>query len=83
MWALCRPTKEQLKDVEYEHMEVLQELNISCPYCGETIAIMVESSLEEQQYIEDCQVCCKPMVICVQPSANGQSVVEARGEDDA
>ena len=64
-------------------MEQLQETDISCPYCGETITIMVESSLEEQQYFEDCQVCCKPMAVCVQVALNGTSVVEVKAEDDA
>ena len=64
-------------------MDVLQETNISCPYCGETITILVETTLEEQQYFEDCQVCCKPIVINVHASVNGRSQVEAHSEDDA
>jgi len=64
-------------------MEQLQETDISCPYCGETITIMVESSLDEQQYFEDCQVCCKPMAVCVRVALNGTSAVEVKAEDDA
>jgi hypothetical protein len=63
-------------------MDLLQETAISCPYCGESITILVDGSLEEQQYIEDCQVCCKPMVIHLQISANGQCRVEARHENE-
>ena len=63
-------------------MDLLQETAISCPYCGESITILVDGSLEEQQYIEDCQVCCKPMVIHLQICADGQSRVEARREDE-
>jgi hypothetical protein len=36
---------------------------VDCPYCGETIEIFVDTSIPEQQYIEDCQVCCRPMTI--------------------
>jgi len=34
---------------------------IQCPYCGETIEIVVDCSIPEQNYIEDCQVCCQPI----------------------
>jgi len=36
---------------------------ISCPHCGETILLFLDLSVEEQSYIEDCSVCCQPMVV--------------------
>jgi len=36
---------------------------IACPYCGETIEIAVDTSGGSQTYIEDCQVCCRPIVM--------------------
>jgi hypothetical protein len=36
---------------------------VSCPYCGETITIVLDLSIEEQSYIEDCSVCCQPMSV--------------------
>ena len=63
-------------------MDLLQETAISCPYCGESITILVDGSLEEQQYIEDCQVCCRPMVFQLQVSAEDQCRIEARHEDE-
>jgi hypothetical protein len=36
---------------------------VSCPYCGETITIFLDLSVESQSYIEDCSVCCQPMTI--------------------
>ena len=62
-------------------MEVLQEKRIGCPYCGESITILVDGSVGDQQYIEDCQVCCRPMDIQVFVSANGDCQVEARDEN--
>lgn len=32
-----------------------------CPYCGEQISILVDPGEEEQRYIEDCEVCCRPI----------------------
>jgi hypothetical protein len=36
---------------------------VGCPYCGETITIALDLSVESQTYIEDCSVCCQPMTI--------------------
>jgi len=46
-------------------MDLLQTHNISCPYCGETISIVVDCSIETQDYIEDCQVCCRPIIFII------------------
>jgi len=42
------------------------EETIHCPYCGEVIEVLIDSSIEQQEYIEDCQVCCRPIVFKVQ-----------------
>lgn len=63
-------------------MNLLEEIAINCPYCGESITVLVDGSLEQQQYIEDCQVCCKPMDVQVFISADGSCRVEARSEND-
>lgn len=62
-------------------MNLLHEKTINCPYCGEYITILVDGSVETQQYIEDCQVCCRPIEIQVTVSANGACQVDARDED--
>jgi cysteine-rich CPXCG protein len=36
---------------------------VSCPYCGEMITLLLDLSVEEQAYIEDCSVCCQPMSV--------------------
>jgi len=63
-------------------MNLLQESEISCPYCGEAITILVDNSIEAQQYIEDCQVCCRPIDIRVRVSADGACQVDARNENE-
>ena len=38
-----------------------------CPSCGERIVIPVDPSAgDEQRYVEDCPVCCNPIVIQVE-----------------
>lgn len=34
---------------------------IDCPFCGENLTVLIDLSVESQSYIEDCQVCCRPM----------------------
>lgn len=48
-----------------------EELFISCPYCGEVIIIEAEASDQPIKYVEDCHVCCKPILFTVHYSANG------------
>lgn len=40
----------------------MEELDINCPYCGETINVLVDNSVNEQEYYEDCSVCCSPIL---------------------
>ena len=63
-------------------MPALTEQPISCPYCGESITILVDDSLPEQQYIEDCQVCCRLIVLSVALESDGDAAVLARAEND-
>ena len=42
-------------------MDLLQTRAINCPYCGEEIQIVIDCSISDQEYIEDCQVCCRPI----------------------
>ena len=46
------------------------EKEISCPYCGENIAVLIDGSVPQQEYIEDCQVCCRPIIFRVQVDAD-------------
>jgi hypothetical protein len=42
---------------------VIQFETITCPYCWESIEISLDLSVDTQQQIEDCSVCCRPIVI--------------------
>ncbi|XOV90272.1 MAG: CPXCG motif-containing cysteine-rich protein [Pseudomonadota bacterium] len=53
---------------------MLETVKSRCPCCGEPIHLVIDLSLEEQQYIEDCEVCCRPMVVSVAVSPEGYAV---------
>lgn len=62
---------------------MIETVAIGCPYCGEPIEILVDASAGAQRYVEDCSVCCRPMVIDVALDADGDPLVTAATEDDA
>ncbi|MBN6151311.1 CPXCG motif-containing cysteine-rich protein [Xanthomonas sp. AmX2] len=57
-------------------------VDIQCPYCGEWIDLALDPSAGAQQYVEDCQVCCKPMLIAVSWDEDGEPSVRASAEND-
>jgi len=63
-------------------MPELTEQVLSCPYCGEAISVLVDDSLPEQHYVEDCQVCCRPIVLDVSVALDGNVAVLARSENE-
>ncbi len=40
----------------YEHF-------FQCPYCWEEISMLLDTSVTQQTYIEDCEVCCRPIEV--------------------
>jgi Cysteine-rich CPXCG len=49
---------------------------ITCPYCGESIEIVLDAgSGSRQEYVEDCEVCCRPWRVLVRYGRRGQATV--------
>ncbi len=64
-------------------MNTLQEATIICPYCGEILVTFIDNSAGNQQYIEDCQVCCCPILFDIEVDANGElQQVNTRQENE-
>ena len=62
-------------------MYLLQTIEIECPYCAEQIEIVVDASIGQQQYVEDCSVCCKPIHLTVLITDEDDIRVQAVDED--
>ena len=58
-----------------------EEAQISCPFCGETLSILLDLSIPEQDYIEDCQVCCQPMQLRYRSSDGVLTEISAERTD--
>jgi hypothetical protein len=63
-------------------MDDSQTAELSCPYCGEVIEVVVDCSVHRQVYIEDCQVCCRPIEITLVSTEGKVERIEGRSEDD-
>jgi len=61
---------------------LLEYLERDCPYYGETCLLAIDMTLAEQDYIEDCPICCRPMRVSVRASDPDQPQVTLRSEDE-
>lgn len=39
------------------------EYFFTCPYCWQEISVIIDTSAESQSYVEDCEVCCNPIML--------------------
>jgi hypothetical protein len=44
----------------------MMEHFFQCPYCWQTVSMILDESVSDQTYIEDCEVCCNPIEVTVQ-----------------
>ncbi|MBT8254281.1 MAG: CPXCG motif-containing cysteine-rich protein [Flavobacteriaceae bacterium] len=44
----------------------MEEYFFECPYCWESISMLIDLSVSHQEYIEDCEVCCNPIQMKIQ-----------------
>lgn len=61
---------------------MLEEIDVECPYCGETFTALVDASEGDSRYIQDCEVCCSPITFAVSVEHDTGAVrVETQRED--
>ena len=58
-----------------------QSSDIHCPYCGERIEIIIDCSIEQQTYVEDCSVCCRPITLDIS-FADGNMIISPSHENE-
>jgi hypothetical protein len=66
-------------------MQTDDVLNWVCQYCGEENEIWVDLTvLENQDFIEDCEVCCRPNIILIKHDKEDEDYifVESRITDE-
>ena len=60
---------------------MLESQDYQCPYCGEPVEALLDLSGGDQQYIEDCPVCCRPIQFELHTDGDSWNL-QVRREDD-
>jgi hypothetical protein len=60
---------------------LIQLETITCPYCWESIEITLDLSVDFQQQVEDCSVCCRPIVIRYRAENGELAALDAAAEN--
>ena len=60
----------------------LIETTVQCPYCWESFSLLIDGSVECQEYVEDCEVCCRPIDFVVEIDELDRVSVQARLQDE-
>ena len=63
-------------------MAELLPVTVQCPHCWESIEVLVDPSVGEQEYVEDCQVCCRPILIRTQVDSEGVPAITVQNESE-
>ncbi len=59
----------------------MDESEYICPSCGEEIIIPVDASQgRRQEYVEDCPICCRAIILQVTIHSNGEASIQAQLE---
>lgn len=37
--------------------------SVSCPFCGQSFELVIDTSIESQRFTTDCEVCCRPFEV--------------------
>ena len=57
-------------------MEV--EQFFACPHCWAEVSVLLDPTVPAQAYVEDCEVCCRPIAILYE--ADGEEITEFSAE---
>ena len=55
---------------------------VDCPYCGEQFEASIDMSAGNQEYIEDCEVCCRPIVFHIVVDEDSERAKVSTRRDD-
>jgi hypothetical protein len=61
--------------------DLLEERNVTCPCCWQTISLIVDRSVRAQSYVEDCTVCCQPLLVRYSVDLDGALSLDVEAEN--
>lgn len=71
---------DHLDDDAVDDLSTLDtETDVTCPHCGETTTIALDpAGGRSQEYVEDCEVCCRPWQVRLWYDTTGAAEVRLR-----
>jgi hypothetical protein len=63
-------------------MSATESVHTRCPYCAAPIELIVDCSVASQEYVEDCEVCCRPITVRATIASDGEIYVDLHQEDE-
>lgn len=55
------------------------ETQVTCPYCGEDVTIVVEPDVRGS-FVQDCEVCCNPWLVRVSGRGEDREVTVGKAD---
>jgi Cysteine-rich CPXCG len=77
--------EEELEETEFPLGDgtAETEATVYCPYCNESVEIAIDpGGGPEQEYVEDCEVCCQPWSVSVRYGEDGSATVSVEPLDE-
>lgn len=74
MKYLPQNVNEKATTMDWDNFESLDqecEYAFMCPHCWQQITMLIDTSVRQQTYIEDCEVCCNPIMIHYEAERDG------------
>ena len=61
---------------------LIDEIAARCPYCDAPISLLIDRSVGDQHYIEDCEVCCRPIQVFIAISGDDRPELSLYQENE-
>ncbi len=39
---------------------------VECPHCGQSMEMVLDTSIPSQRFVTDCEICCRPFEVTVE-----------------
>ncbi len=61
----------------------MSAVTVQCPYCFQLVEVTLDPyGGERQEYVEDCEVCCRPWTLRVTIDGDGNATVLVNTQDE-
>lgn len=52
---------------------------VDCPFCGQSMELLLDTNLASQRFVTDCEVCCRPFEVTAECENGDVLSVSAAG----